>query len=68
MVNPKTDHTIIIDAYLLVCLFVCLFVGPIENITVVVSVCGARHAVNILATVSTKLMRSCLDINQLGAP
>ena len=64
MVNPKTDHTIIIDAYLLVCLFVCLFVGPIENITVVVSL----STVNILATVSTKLMRSCLDINQLGAP
>jgi len=64
MVNPKTDHTIIIDAYLFVCLFVCLFVGPIENITVVVSL----STVNILATVSTKLMRSCLDINQLGAP
>ena len=47
-----------------ICLFVCLFVCPIENITVVVSL----STVNILATVSTKLMRSCLDINQLGAP
>ena len=41
-----------------------MFVGPIENITAVVSL----STVNILATVSTKLMRSCLDINQLGAP